>query len=73
MIHEKDRSMSVVDDLKNKTKLTLFGYAFLLDIIIGHIDYVMGYEVGVSVFYLAPIGLVVWFVNEKSRLAFACP
>lgn len=43
----------------------MFVYAFLLNLIIGYIDYVTGYDLGISVFYLAPIGLVVWFFHGK--------
>jgi hypothetical protein len=43
----------------------VFIYAFLLNIIIGYIDYVTGYDIGISAFYLAPIGLVVWFIHSK--------
>lgn len=58
-------NMKIVDKLKNKSQLTVFIYAFLLNIIIGYIDYVTGYDIGISAFYLAPIGLVVWFLNSK--------
>jgi len=57
--------MTLVDKLKSKSQLTVFIYAFLLNIIIGYIDYVTGYDIGISAFYLAPIGLVVWFIHSK--------
>jgi preprotein translocase subunit YajC len=57
--------MKLIDSLKSKSQLTVFIYAFLLNIIIGYIDYVTGYDIGISAFYLAPIGLVVWFMHSK--------
>ena len=57
--------MKLVDKLKSKSQLTVFVYAFLLNIIIGYIDYVTGYDLGISAFYLAPIGLVVWFMHSR--------
>ena len=57
--------MKLADKLKSTSQVTVFIYAFLLNLIIGYIDYVTGYDIGISAFYLAPIGLVVWFMRSK--------
>lgn len=61
----KGLSMKLMEKLESKSQATVFVYAFLLNLIIGYIDYVTGYDIGISAFYLAPIGLVVWFLHSK--------
>ena len=45
----------------NKTSVLLLG--LMLVGLIGYIDYVTGYEVGFSLFYLFPIVFVTWFAD----------
>ena len=45
------------------------GLAFI--IVLGVIDYLSGYEVSLSLFYLIPIFGVVWFVDGRMGLAFS--
>jgi hypothetical protein len=40
-------------------------------LIIGIIDYLTGYEIGMGVFYLLPIGLLSWFINRKAGIVMA--
>jgi len=44
----------------------------LFIIVLGAIDYFSGYEISFSLFYLIPIFLVVWFVDERAGLVLSC-
>ena len=48
---------------KPKTFLTIINVALVL--ILGFIDYLAGYEISFSIFYLFPIALVAWFVGKR--------
>lgn len=39
-----------------------------MNLIIGVIDYLTGYEIGMAVFYLLPIGLLSWLINRKAGI-----
>jgi diguanylate cyclase (GGDEF)-like protein len=43
----------------------------LLVVILGVTDYVTGYDLNISLFYLIPIFMVVWFTNGEMGLAFS--
>jgi diguanylate cyclase (GGDEF)-like protein len=38
---------------------------------IGFVDYLTGFEISISLFYLIPIGLITWFVGKRLGLFFA--
>jgi diguanylate cyclase (GGDEF)-like protein len=38
---------------------------------IGFIDYVTGYEVSLSLFYLAPVGIAAWYAGRRAGIALA--
>ncbi|MEJ2696997.1 MAG: hypothetical protein P8013_10150 [Candidatus Sulfobium sp.] len=46
----------------------IWAAAVLLDLLIGLVDYRTGYEIGLSVFYLAPIALCAWYIGRKAGL-----
>jgi diguanylate cyclase (GGDEF)-like protein len=46
-------------------------FAVLLVALVGSVDYATGSDMSLSVFYLAPIGVVAWSVGRSSGLAFA--
>lgn len=52
--------------LEKKPVLHIWSIAILLDILVGMADYFTGYEIGLSVFYLAPIALCVWFIDRRA-------
>jgi PAS domain S-box-containing protein len=58
--------MKAVDDLETKPQSSIWIIALLLNLIIGVIDYLTGYEVRVEVFYLIPICLTSWFINRNA-------
>ena len=58
--------MNIVEYLENRSKLWIFSLGLIGTLFIGLIDYKTGYEIGLSVFYLAPIAFVVWIVNREA-------
>lgn len=48
-----------------------FFLGFILLLGVGYLDYVTGYEVAVSYFYLAPVLLVGWNINLRAGLIFS--
>jgi signal transduction histidine kinase len=50
---------------------TLLLFALFLVILIAGADYASGSEISVSALYLAPIGLVVWYVGRRAGIAFS--
>jgi signal transduction histidine kinase len=51
--------------LTRQSKLFLITSGFILVLLVGVVDYVTGPELSVSIFYLIPISLSVFFVNRK--------
>ncbi len=49
-----------------KSFLTVLG--ILLCVILGVIDYITGYEISFSIFYLLPVSLVAWFVGRQPAI-----
>jgi diguanylate cyclase (GGDEF)-like protein len=47
------------------------GIAFLLVVIISVIDYLVGYEISTSFFFLIPITLATWYGNSRQGILFA--
>ncbi len=60
-----DYVMKIIEYFERKSKLYLAIFGLVLNIFVGLIDYVTGYEIGLSVFYLIPISFVTWFVHKK--------
>lgn len=54
--------------LQKRSAPFIWSAAVSLNLIIGLADYVTGYEVGLSVFYLGPIVLSVWFINRRAGI-----
>lgn len=47
---------------QNKSFILLVGFALI--VVIGSIDFLIGYEIGLSVFYVLPIALITWFTSR---------
>ena len=58
--------MYFIDYLAKKPTPFIWTIALLLNLIIGVIDYLTGYEIGMEVFYLIPIGLLSWLVSRSA-------
>lgn len=46
--------------------------SFLLLAVIAAVDYLLGYEISFSIFYLIPVGLTTWFGVKHSGIMLAC-
>ena len=53
---------------QSKLSLSIYGFiiALFVAFLIGIVDYKTGYELSLSIFYLLPITLIVWFVGRKA-------
>jgi len=60
--------MYFIDYLEKKPSPFIWVIALLLNLIIGVIDYLTGYETGMELFYLMPIGLLSWLVNRRAGI-----
>jgi len=56
---------------KNGSPLELTFIGIVLVLVIGLGDYLTGYEISVSVFYLAPISLATWYGGQSSGIVVA--
>ena len=50
---------------ESKSSLQITSYAVILVILIGCFDYLTGYEVSFSIFYLAPIAFATWYTGSS--------
>ena len=53
-------------DLSTQSKPLLFAVGIAISLLVGVIDYLTGYQISVSVFYLGPICFVTWFVGKNA-------
>ncbi len=60
--------MTITENLRRRARSYIFFTGIMLDLLIGVADYLTGYSLSLSVLYLAPIGLVSWFINNKSGI-----
>lgn len=63
------KGSQILEFLENLDSLIWMVAGILFVALLGIIDYLTGYEISVSLFYLAPIALIAWFVN--GRMGFA--
>ncbi|MFI5293559.1 MAG: hypothetical protein ACHQ0Y_00840 [Thermodesulfovibrionales bacterium] len=61
-------AIEITEFFKRRSKLFHVIFGFATNIFVGFFDYITGYEIGLSVFYLIPIGFVTWFVNRKAGI-----
>ena len=54
---------------RNQSRKTIITIGFVLVVILGIFDFITGYEISFSIFYLAPITFVTWL--SERRLGFA--
>ncbi|MGA2332490.1 MAG: hypothetical protein ABSG75_12080 [Syntrophales bacterium] len=60
--------MYLLDYFAKKSPHLIWTIALLLNLIVGVIDYLTGYEIRIEVFYLLPIGLLSWLVNRNAGI-----
>ena len=56
--------MKLVRNLEQRPKSLLVAASFVLLIVVGLVDYLTGFNISLSVFYLLAIGFAVWFVSR---------
>jgi len=56
--------MNIVTTLEKQSKFFWVTTGFLLIAAVGFLDFLTGYEIGFSLFYLFPISLVTWFAGR---------
>jgi diguanylate cyclase (GGDEF)-like protein len=63
--------MDLLAGLEKRSKLfwTIIGYALIT--VVGFVDYLTGYEISFSLFYLIPISLLAWFAGRRFGIAAA--
>lgn len=61
-------NMYFIDYLAKKPPSFIWAIALLLNLIIGVIDYLTGYQPRMEVFYLMPIGLLSWLINRNAGI-----
>lgn len=54
--------------LEGQSRATVLAGLYLLVGVIGGLDYVTGYEISFSIFYLAPVGLAAWFLDKSAGI-----
>ncbi len=57
--------------LRTLSRAQVFGVALLAIVIIGIPDYLIGFEVSLSVFYLVPVGIATWYAGRNAGLTIA--
>ena len=53
---------------KNIKSLLIFSFCVLIALVLGWLDYITGYELSFSVFYLLPIYLAAWYIGPKAGI-----
>jgi diguanylate cyclase (GGDEF)-like protein len=61
----------ILRPLDKGSKFLLAIVGFIVVLLLGVIDAAMGYDAGLTIFYLLPIALVSWFVNKWVGLCFS--
>jgi signal transduction histidine kinase len=56
--------LGFVKQLESRSRFVLITIAFLINAVIGLVDYLTGHEISFSVFYLLGVALAVWFIGK---------
>jgi len=67
----KEKLISLNEYINKQPKLFLILLGILLIIVVGIIDYLLGWEVSFVTGFLIPIALVAWFVGRNAGIVFA--
>ena len=62
----RDFLIDMQEWLGKQSKSSLISLGFILVLFVGGVDYLTGTELSVSIFYLLPISLAVWFINRRA-------
>jgi len=61
----KRQPQKASDYLERQSKLFFITIGLILVILVGIVDYVTGYEITFSIFYLIPVALVSWYAGRR--------
>ena len=56
----------LLDFVKRRSRSFLIGAALVIVVLVGLADYLTGFEIVFSVFYLIAVALAAWFVGKAS-------
>lgn len=57
--------MKILSAFERQPRPALMAAALAAVLVVGVIDYLTGYEISLSIFYLAPIALATWFIGRR--------
>jgi serine phosphatase RsbU (regulator of sigma subunit) len=63
--------MNLINRISKLSKSTIIIITVLMTQVIGHLDYITGAEISISIFYVIPVALCAWFVHRKAGFALA--
>jgi diguanylate cyclase (GGDEF)-like protein len=68
----KEIIIKILEYLGKRSKRSLIAQGSLLALLIGIAGYLLGREIGFSIFYLIPISVATWFAGRISGISVAC-
>ena len=63
--------MNILSFLDRRSRFTIWLIGSVLVLLIGSIDYITGYEISFSVFYLVPVALMTWYDGKRGGILFS--
>ena len=63
-VSRRAKAVNFLAKLERQNKPFILLVGFTLIVVIGCIDFLIGYEIGLSVFYVVPIALITWFTSR---------
>jgi len=57
--------------IDKQSKLSIALSALIIIVLVGMVDYITGYELGFSIFYLFPILIVAWCIGKRTGILFS--
>ena len=67
-----ERAFGPVSRAMNKlSRARIFGVALLGVVLVGVPDYLIGFEISLTVFYLGPVGIATWYAGRKTGVLIA--
>jgi len=61
--------MNIIEGFEKQSKIFWMVAGFVLIVGVGFLDYLTGYEISFSLFYLIPISLLAWFAGRRFGVA----
>lgn len=61
----------LINKLSKMKRISLIGLSILFLLFIGFVDWITGFELSISIFYLIPITLTAWFIHRRAGIILA--